>query len=488
MFENVIRETPFLTPQADQSLGNIVGNAYNGDSSFLSCLRALCGNRVPKDECIVQRFSSARFYGDTSEENMKNVLRRCVDEEEPGTNGKLVIFDLRCRADNNQAVMDFSLKYMQEHFPGFSVVPKFHEWFRMGKILAHLLVNPERKSSIILVDRLTVKKLHLLCIGIPVCLPWYFGKDQALTEEERKLIDSLGQPDVSKFEDEITKLAEAYDFRSAAIRRMLAGFETRYERQRAAGLERDIQSQNVEIERLNRRIRETLERIDEMQVTLLGLRYRLNAGIKDEDSEIMQYCLQNKNITVDDVTDREFAFSCKAYADIFNEDAAEACIDNPWSSCYSKSRFSKEKTAALLKAIFVDRKIRLRFCASYRLYLSGEVSAISNGDFGSAEYSTYLPNPHIQHYHCLGSYTQYINRFLQSRNYPGAIEQCIASCASLNWNDDTVMQEFFADLLDRYAGSRRCLELPDGQLVTAVGAVSWLEAEGEVEHEQEEEA
>ena len=66
-------------------------------------------------------------------------------------------------------------------------------------------------------------------------------------------------------------------------------------------------------------------------------------------------------------------------------------------------------------------------------------------------------------------------------DYIGAIEQCSASCKSLNFNDSPVMQEFMrrmygiSDYQDNI--NTRCIELPDGTVVTPVDAINWLKAQ-----------
>lgn len=130
-----------------------------------------------------------------------------------------------------------------------------------------------------------------------------------------------------------------------------------------------------------------------------------------------------------------------------------------------------------MRAIFVDRKIRLRFCAAYEFDLQGQVTGLNNHEFEQSVFGTYMPNPHIQQYHCLGNYAQQINLFLQQQNYIGAIEQCIASCISLNWNDWTVIEKFLSVLLQDAWGVQRCIELPDGSVVSATDAIEWLKAQ-----------
>lgn len=97
-----------------------------------------------------------------------------------------------------------------------------------------------------------------------------------------------------------------------------------------------------------------------------------------------------------------------------------------------------------------------------------------------------MPNTHIDRYHCMGNYSRTINELLRKRNYIGALEQCIASCKSLNFGDSAVMGEFMRTMWSNNTVSR-CIELPDGRVVKPNEAIRWLD-EQEAMNEQTEEA
>lgn len=85
-----------------------------------------------------------------------------------------------------------------------------------------------------------------------------------------------------------------------------------------------------------------------------------------------------------------------------------------------------------------------------------------------------MGNPHINEYSCMGGYSKTINELLSRRDYIGAIEQCVASCKSLNWGDHTVMCAFMRTFFSDNSVAR-CIELPDGKVVNAKEAIKWLE-------------
>ena len=134
-----------------------------------------------------------------------------------------------------------------------------------------------------------------------------------------------------------------------------------------------------------------------------------------------------------------------------------------------------EKMKKLMTEIFVSEepRLRIRVCASYRFDLNGSVAPNGHRDFG-AEYGDYLPNPHINDYNCMCNYTTTINRLLRNHDYIGALEQCVASCKSLNWGDSAVMTSFMRSMWGN-GNNNRCIELPDGRIVKPNEAISWLE-------------
>ena len=135
--------------------------------------------------------------------------------------------------------------------------------------------------------------------------------------------------------------------------------------------------------------------------------------------------------------------------------------------------------------IFVKEnpRLRIKVCAAYRFALEGNVSPCGHHDF-SFEFADCIPNTHIDAFNCMGNYSRTINNLLMDRNYIGAIEQCIASCKSLNWGDSPVMGEFMRAMWGTNGYNNRCIELPDWRIVKPAEAIEWLELQ-ETENGQE---
>ena len=478
LFDKVITATQFTSPGAVQFFQNITGESFRNDVSFVSVLRALLHSRMPKEESVSVAFhrcaQSAKSIAEYGEEK---VVGSIADSYDLSETGRIRIVSMQAGEEDNKAVMA-ALQNCFEKKTGYTNVVKFAEWFKMA-FRTQLDINDEKKSAVVFLDRLSIKKLHVMLIGIPVILPWYFSREVGFTEDEHKLLESFGN------EDAIEKLAAQFDFRSARVRQLLQGFETKYERERARVIQDEIRSIDSQIADLSRRIGDYLRQKDDKSITLIGLNCRIESGVSDEDSEIMRYFIENENVLVDSVSDSELVFSTRQFLEFFDEDYVELTLDNTYAQCYSRSNFNREDTKRLLKAIFLDHTLMVQTCASYSLRLRGSVCGNSYRDYSDPMFVHCIPNPHIQYHACLGGYEQSMINFLRNRNYIGAIDQCIASCKSLNWRDGVVIEEFFKDLLRDANGRKTCIMLPDGRFVDASTAIAWLKEQEEHKDEQE---
>lgn len=489
MFKNCITSTPFTTGVANSCFQNISGSSYRGDVTFISTLRALIAPRIGENENVELTFGATDYTGTTiqSVPPERTVAAICSNYSMDAP-GQLVIHSFASDADSNLV----NMQIVEDKFT--SVYPEYH---RLDKVKAFYrksfnvdcYINPDKKSVIVFVDRLDIKKVHYLQVSTLAFMPWYLNQNDGLTADELALMQSLRETSSEKYMECIARIAEKYDFRSAKIRKLLSGFETRYECIERDKTRQEIEGLDDEINRLNDVIGDYLTKRNEKCIQLLGLEQKI-AG-DTGDSEIMEYFLCNRRLVLTGMSDTEMYFSVKDYLDYFDRDMAERVINNRDSYVYDRGNgrtrtdAAVEKMKKLMTELFVSEspRLRVRVCAAYKFNLNGSVHAQS-GDFSDCEYNGYLPNPHINRYHCMGNYIRTINDLLKSRNYIGAVEQCIASCKSLNFGDSAVMYEFMRQM---WANEMKFIELPDGNVVRPNEAISWLEAQEE-QCEQAEEA
>ncbi len=484
MFRKKIELTPFTTSAVNGYFENISGNPFQGDVSFLATLRALIAPRINEGEAIFLRFGNSGYASQTvSSTSPVRIINAICQNYDLCSEGKIFIHSLTSDPESNLANIEVLRSDFTRIYDGYHRLEKITEFYRKS-FLVDCYINPDIKSVIIFADNIDIRRMHYLQVSILAFLPWYVNPEEGVTEDEMALIKSLREKEPDEYEKCILKLAEKYDFRTEMIHRLLKGFESRYERIELEKIKYEIISLDSDIRDLNSTIGERLRARNESCLRLLGLERSISDN-EDKDSEIMEYFLCNKKLTLEEVTNTNMTFVVSDYLEYFDRDMAEQIINCDTSFVYRQNghgyhlREGSEKMKKLMTEIFVNEEPRLRIktCATYRFDLRGTVAAVGHKDYG-VEYRDCIPNPHIDSYQCMGNYSVTINNLLKDHDYIGAIEQCIASCKSLNWGDSTVMENFMCSMWGN-GYNNRCIELPDGRVVNPGDASSWLEEQEE---------
>lgn len=494
MFKSVINSTPLVSDAANSFFQNIRGDYFQRDATFLSTLRALVAPRMAAEDSIDLSFSETSY---TAVQVRENSVRAILDaicaysNALSGRTGQIQIHNFTSQSqEDNYACLELIKSSFEQYCDGWHRLNKVTDFFRKTFYVL-CFINPEKKSVYLFADRMDVKKMHYLQCSIFAFLPWYFNPEAGVSELEMELIESLREKTSSKYEDCIARIAAQYDFRTQKIRNLLAGFETRYEKQECETVRRSIQEYIDEINRLDNQIGEYLRYKADKEIRLLGLEAKIAQG-ESEDSEIMEYFLCNNRLVLEEVTNTYMVFSCMDYLTYFDEDMAKQMIDNKRSYVYRPNGracnnfIQEDDMKKLMYAIFIDQTLRVKVCCAYQFELRGTVNGLSHHTYGY-EFRECTPNTHIDRYSCMGNYKRTINQLLQKHDYIGAIEQCIASCKSLNFADSTVMEEFMRRLygISNDEVNIRCIELPDGKVVTPKEAVAWIKANELQEQETE---
>lgn len=492
MFKTSITATPLTTNAANSYFHNITGDKFGNDNSFLATLRALVAPRIKDEESIHLIFGSSSYDTNAISSVPADRMVRAIfyGYYLNDSVGAVIIHSFSSTQENNMANFRLLESKFTACFPGYHRLKKIGDFYRKS-FCVDCYINPELKNVIVLVDNLDNKKLHYLQASILAFLPWYFNPEDSVSDDEIALLYSLLETNADKYTECINKIAEKYDFKSARIRQMLRGFETRSEKIEYEKVQNEISRFDAEIDRLNDQIGFLLGKRNDTCIKLLGLERKIaNSG---QDSEIMDYFLCNNHLYLEDATQSAIYFSVKDYLTYFDSEMAEQTINNPRSFVYINgdqphNGITPNGMRKLMMEIFVNEmpRLRIKFCAAYSFDLNGGVRPIIDYNFTN-DFSDYMPNPHINAYGCMGNYVTTINRLLKNRDYIGAVEQCIASCKSLNWGDSTVMRRFIRTMWGEESNNR-CIELPDGNVVRPADAIKWLEQQeaNTNEHEAEE--
>lgn len=486
MFRKKITATPLTTNTANDYFNNITGTTYQGDISFLATLRALVAPRINDDESITLNFGNSNYTTYDLEATPDKAAIGALNV--PTNNGEILIhYFSNLESEHNTSWMNFVERKLIEIRPGWHRLDKVTEFYRKTFNVI-CFINPDKKSVAIFTDNLNIRTMHYLQVSIAAFLPWYIDPEKGLTEDEMNVVKSLREKGAEQYEIALLKIAENYDFKTERVKKMLAGFESRYQRAECDQIKNRIENTVNNINDLNRRIGDYLAQKNEQEIQLLGLQAKIAES--SGESEIMDYFLCNNKLSLEKVDESEMTFVVKTNCEFFDEDMARSVIDNKTSYIYypdgrdCSERISPDDMKKLMYGIFIDQTLKLKLCAAYRFDLRGSVKGLSHYPYG-IEYREYTPNTHIDKYECLGDYRRVINELLIKHDYIGAIEQCTASCRSLNFADSTVMTEF----MYRFYGmssdsvSIRCIELPDGSVVEPKKAIEWIKAQEESKDE-----
>lgn len=484
MFKEIINSSPFVSDIANDFFRNIDGDAFKGDISFVATLRALVAPRMQEGESLYFTHTSTSFTANRiksmpATDAVRLITTRCRDMNR----GTILIhsFNNSCRNDN-YANLELMKSTFTSTYKDWVMLDKVSEFFRKAFYVL-CFVNPNKKQVVIFTDNLSIRRFHYLQCSILAFLPWYFDPEKGVSPEEMKLIKSLREKTLDKYEECMAKLAEQYDFRATKIRKLLTGFETKYEEIECNNVKDCINDCISSIDALNASIVAYLRKKRDCELKLLGLQTKIASY--NGESEIMEYFLSNDKLSLISVDNYTMIFAVKDYLTFFDEELAMSTIKNHGSYIYlpygiEGNDYIPEDDMELFMRAIVEQKIRIKFCAAYRFSFGEYIGAIAHYNYG-LEFCDCTPNPHIDQYSCMGDYERTINTLIKDNNYIMALEQSIASCKSLNFGDSPVMQEFMNRLygISDNNVNIRCVELPNGIVVTPKEAIVFLKSEAD---------
>lgn len=485
MFSPRIEHSPFTSGEADKFFGEQIYEINSGaDESFLSTLRALLYRRLREvKHTIGVKYSRSSYSADdVSNVGIGRLMSYMIGGNFTDANDTIFVHNIDGAAPDRNA----SLKIIREKFLsyysdyGFEQLQKVTDFFRRS-FEVMCFVHPEHRTVVLIVDRLTMRKLHAVQSAIFAFLPWYFDPAQGVTEDEMALIQALQEKTPDKYIEVINRMFSKCDIRAEIIKSKLHGFESKYEERRINEIRNDIDSYNANIDNALSKIAEYSKHVSVMQLTLNALQEKVD----NPTDEVMDYFLHNKNLVLDSVRNTSLEFAVKTYLVYFDEEYARKIIDRDGSTIYryvDGSGMTHSDYRMLMEAIFLDQILRIKMCAKFRIKLGESVRALGGKTYPESEYGEYTPNPHLHHHECLGNNREPLARCIKDYNIIGAIEQCCAAASGLNLTDGAVLGEFMNTLCRNRNGiNSRCIELPDGKVVKPKEAIAWLKENNAVQ-------
>ena len=471
MFKNVIRETAFTTPEANDFFANSIPlsrDPSNEDVTLTSTLRALVYPRmkdsgVEKFNALQVGYRSNEVYGHSSD------LIDCF------LGNALLIYN--CTGDENErknAIENCVSRFENDETNQFVEIKKIHDFYK-DAFYVRCIVNDEKKIAILYIINCDTRKLHYVQCSLPAVLRWFFDPEKGLSDDEMKLIRSFMNSSSEEYMSILDKMIEEYNLEEGRIHSILHGFETIRIDKQIASIKQNIEASEYSIKRYSEAIHSESLNLEDLNYRLAGY---MNAKLDDtgETTELEEYFLCNKSVNLENGDESGMVFVATGYLTYFDDDQAYAMIRNNKGIIESaiagintsRLKISSGNIRKLMKKIFVDREYKLRICGAYQFSSNSGVTGLSGYSY-PAKFRTYMPNPHLDRYSCLGDNRAAIERHLREGDYVYGVEQCVSSCISLNLVDTSVMIEFVKRICSDRAEDK-FIELPNGEIVSPVEA------------------
>lgn len=292
-----------------------------------------------------------------------------------------------------------------------------------------------------------------------------------LTDAEKRLIKATASASITQYVNAAKALADRDDLNILKLKKSLATVRKRvYENmvEHSKEVLRNAEDQIISIEA---QYKSVVEQIERETVRLEGA--KLLAERCEDNDELFDYFQNNSQIVDVEAGAGSISFIVKTYLDVYDPELyreyakAGYIFDN-----YSNLAYGRDDRKLLMDAIFSeDPEFRIKMCGYYSLYLNGRVQTFPNFSYPN-KLKDYVPNPHLDRHSCLGSYEPEINKLIRSGNIVGAIEQCIASCMSVNLAETSMT---FKPMMNGiFNNTNRILLRSDGTEMTVKDAIKYL--------------
>ena len=480
MFRTPVLRTNLTDVVASTYIDNICGSYYRGDVTFLATLRALLANRIDQRSHVFVNYIELRSASYNDTDSFGCFVRSLGFETGEFDSDNIFIINVNTGSDiDNDKVFDF----VKSKYPKCWSKLDNVELFFMKSFRVCCMVNESIRTTLLFVDTIDLSKWHYLQCAIPVFLPWYFDPKDGLSEIEMELVNSLREKTSDKYEAIISKMSERCNFRERKIKCLLGNFGANVLQNRLHQINCEISEYESDISSLNDQIAVLIGKRSDCQVKRLGLQQKiLDTSL---DSELLDYFLSNQSAEIVKVQGSTMYFVSKGYITYYDEEQAKAVINNQSSYIYNPlgacqdNLICKDDIKRLMTAVFIDQKLKIKVCAEYAVDISKQrvIPITYSGVLLRPEYHEFIPNPHINRYGCMGSYLPIVNNLLLNCDYINIVEQCNASCQSLNFSDSVVMSDFVATICSNDDPRNHCIELPNGTVVNTHDAIEWLNNE-----------
>lgn len=324
-----------------------------------------------------------------------------------------------------------------------------------------------------------IKIYHGLISFISLLFPSLFSELPLRKPEDYDVILSLSKSDKNVFIEKIQNAVQPYitDFRRLMLGNLLRSIhESKIENALSS-----VNTQRVYISDIERTYANEIKKLKELIVVYEGMKVTECYDKPEED--LVEYLSTNKLIHNLSISNGRLIFNVATYLNNFNENAWDTfskrgfIYDGKYKTNLNIQAFTdRDNRKILLDSIFgEDSEFVVKVAGNYILDLNSSYLQSSRGyDYAMADpiFKSYLPNPHLELFACLGGYKERVMRALRDGNYVAAIELCCASAGSVNLEEtDQTFRPFIGWILN---SREKILHRKDGVEMTPEEALIYL--------------
>jgi len=339
MFNKIIHSTTLSSEIADKLFSNITDSSVL-DKSFLSTLRAILRKRLPQDKNVRLTCKEISIHPDnlartSAVQYMNEFIPGYLSYPPPsdynihivyGSNqdiGQKILEMVQANAGANKRFLSNYTK--QEDLKVFYAA-------QARRVNALFYSNNNKQNIVIFAEVLDIRQFHVLQMMLFKYFPSLFAENP-LNDTEKALLKSTGGMSSAEYESLIESFAKELDIRAEIIRSQLEGFESVFERVRIKEIQDEIQNHQHQYASHLDSLRSLTMKIDDCQWMLMGLEETIEK--QTESSELMEYFMCNKNLSISKVVGMTLEFVAHGYMDVYDAEAFEHYVENYKSNLYA---------------------------------------------------------------------------------------------------------------------------------------------------------
>ena len=339
--------------------------------------------------------------------------------------------------------------------------------------------HKEKNIAAFFVNSLDIRIYHILISFISLLFPKLFEEMPLRKPEDYDVIVALSKTSKDAFIEKIQKAVQPF---VSEFRRLMLGslLKMMHDGKINAALA-EVTNQRMYLDELERGYSEAYKVLQRLIVTYEGL--KATEGHDEVEEELVEYLSSNKNIRNLAINDGKLSFTVATVLNGWNENVWETfhkrgfIYDGVYGRAHVLDVFKdKNNRKLLLNNIFSESaEFTVKMAGNYSIDLNNcYVTSRRGYDYTIVDpvYKSYLPNPHLNLFACLGAYKERIIKCVRNRNYISAIELCCASAGSVNLEEtEQTFRPFVGSIL---SSREKILRRKDGVEMTPEEALVYL--------------